>query len=66
MPRYGEKSGIVERKTQTFRRKTGKSLHFDSFFYIFATNKNNSCRFHLEAYDSCETTIYQSYKHKIQ
>ena len=24
---------------------------------IFATSKKSSCRFHLEAHDSCETTL---------
>lgn len=37
-------------------KKEGKSLHSDSFFCIFATSKKSSCRFHLEAQDSCETT----------
>ena len=51
-----------QRNTYCFRRKTlkkwRKRLAVSNIFCIFATNRKNSCRFHLEAYDSCETTLY--------
>lgn len=51
-----------QRNTYCFRRKTlkkwRKRLAVSNIFCIFATNRKNSCRFHLEANDSCETTVY--------
>lgn len=65
LPHSGEKRGISakkQRNTYCFRRKTlkkwRKRLAVSNIFCIFATNRKNSCRFHLEAYDSCETTFY--------
>lgn len=64
LPHSGEKRGILSEKAEEyllFSQKTLKSgekgLLFRTFLY-FATNRKNSCRFHLEAYDSCETTFY--------
>ncbi len=55
-------SAKKQRNTFCFRRKTlkkwRKRLAVSNIFCIFATNRKNSCRFHLEAYDSCETTFY--------
>ena len=55
-------SAKKQRNTYCFRRKTlkrwRKRLAVSNIFCIFATNRKNSCRFHLEAYDSCETTFY--------
>ena len=57
-------SAKKQRNTYCFRRKTFKKwrkrLAVSNIFCIFATNRKNSCRFHLEAYDSCETTFYIS------
>ena len=67
LPHSGEKRGggfsaKKQRNTYCFRRKTlkrwRKRLAVSNIFCIFATNRKNSCRFHLEAYDSCETTFY--------
>lgn len=55
-------SAKKQRNTYCFRRKTlkkwRKRLAVSNIFCIFATNRKTSCRFHLEAYDSCETTFY--------
>lgn len=55
-------SAKKQRNTYCFRRKTlkkwRKRLAVSNIFCIFATNRKKSCRFHLEAYDSCETTLY--------
>jgi len=65
LPHSGEKRGILSEKAEEyycFRRKTlkkwRKRLAVSNIFCIFATNRKTSCRFHLEAYDSCETTFY--------
>lgn len=65
LPHSGEKRGISakkQRNTYCFRRKTLKKWRkrhaVSNIFCIFATNRKNFCRFHLEAYDSCETTLY--------
>lgn len=55
-------SAKKQRNTYCFRRKTlkkwRKRLAVSNIFCIFATNRKNSCRFHQEACDSCETTLY--------
>jgi len=63
-------SAKKQRNTYCFRRKTlkkwRKRLAVSNIFCIFATNRKNSCRFHLEAYDSCETTFLYLETHKQQ
>lgn len=66
LPHSGEKRGILSEKAEEYllfsqkniKKVEKKGLRFRTFFCIFATNRKNSCRFHLEAYDSCETTFY--------
>ena len=66
LPHSGEKRGILSEKAEEYLlfsqktlKKWKKRLAVSNHFLIFfATNKEKSCRFHLEAYDSCETTFY--------
>lgn len=65
LPHSGEKRGILSEKAEEYLlfsqkniKKVEKKLAVSNIFCIFATNRKNSCRFHLEAYDSCETTFY--------
>lgn len=66
LPHSGEKRGILSEKAEEYllfsqkniKKVEKKACGFEHFFCIFATNRKNSCRFHLEAYDSCETTFY--------
>ena len=65
LPHSGEKRGILSEKAEEYLlfsqkniKKVEKRLAVSNIFCIFATNRKNSCRFHLEAYDSCETTFY--------
>lgn len=65
LPHSGEKRGILSEKAEECLlfstkniKKVEKKLAVSNIFCIFATNRKNSCRFHLEANDSCETTLY--------
>lgn len=68
MPRYGEKQrsrcgkhrNIEEKNIFSKKniKKVEKRLALANIFCIFAHSRKSSCRFHLEAYDSCETTFY--------
>lgn len=65
LPHSGEKRGILSEKAEEYLlfsqktlKKWRKRLAVSNIFCIFATNRKTSCRFHLEAYDSCETTFY--------
>lgn len=42
-----------------------KKLALANIFCIFALSRKSSCRFHLEAYDSCETTFLYLETHKL-
>lgn len=65
LPHSGEKRGILSEKAEEYllfsqkniKKVEKKACGFEHFLY-FATNRKTSCRFHLEAYDSCETTFY--------
>lgn len=65
LPHSGEKRGILSEKAEEYllfsqkniKKVEKKACGFEHFLY-FATNRKKSCRFHLEAYDSCETTFY--------
>lgn len=57
--------GILSEKAEEyllFSQKTlkrwRKRLAVSNIFLYFCNQQENSCRFHLEAYDSCETTFY--------
>lgn len=66
LPHSGEKRGILSEKAEEYllfsqkniKKVEKKACGFEHFFVFVATNRKNSCRFHLEAYDSCETTFY--------
>lgn len=66
LPHSGEKRGILSEKAEEYllfsqkniKKVEKKACGFEHFLYFCKYNRKNSCRFHLEAYDSCETTFY--------